>query len=393
MNHAAWTLKDLFAYALRNSERIAISEETVREAEALYRNTLGSSFPDFSYRRETSLEDDEDAENEGFFRVAKTDLTGFRELAAVRSGKAAVRQRKYEQERIEQLLLQDISLAYYSFLLAEENATSTQRLMTLAQERLEELNERVRVGRARPVDAIAQQVLMASLESQWEESQRQVEARKDLLAFLIGITELDDITEAPLSVVTGSLESYLARSEHRPDVQAARENVHVFKGLKQVAFADYLPQLNLTANSYTDRPDEDDDSEWNVLLSVELPLWDWGARRGALGAADAVVSQAEKSLQFSLRQAGLEIRNAYRDHESAKKQLTIQAKSVELARQDYEIQMEDDRQGLVTNLEVFESLDRLNNAELAFNNARLQERLAIINLAIASGATPEEILK
>lgn len=393
-NQTTLTLKELFELALKNSERIAISDETVREAQALYRNTLGDSFPSFSYRREISIDGEEDSDHEGMFRLTKTDLTGYRELASLKSSQATVRQREYQRQRIEQLLLQDISLAYYALLLAKENSASTQRLMGLARERLNELNERVRVGRARPVDAIAQEVLMAALESQLEESLRQVEARRDLLAFLIGVPQLDhEISEATVSVATDSLDAYLSQAGNRPDIRSSLENVNVFKGLKQVAFSEYLPSLNFTANSYTDRPQDDEDSEWDVLLSVELPLWDWGARRGSLGAADALVNQAELNLQFNRRQAELEIRNAFRDHQSAQKQLTIQAKSVELARQDYEIQVEDDRQGLVTNLEVFESLDRLNNTELAFNNARLQEKLAIINLAVASGVKPEEILK
>lgn len=388
------TLKGLFAQALKNSETIAISEETVREAQALYRETLGGSFPEISYRRQTALEDNSDSATNGMFRITKTDLTGYRELAALRSGKATINQRKYELQRVKQLLLQDIAAAFYALLLAEENVASTEKLIKLAQDRLDELTERVRVGRARPVDAIAQEALKASLESQLEESVRQVNATRDLLAFLAGVPELDQtVSEGEISADRGLLETYLAAAKTRPDVQAAQENAKAFKGLRQAAQAEYWPSINLTGNSYTNRPLSQQDTDWDFLFAVEVPLWDWGARRGTVGAADAVFNQAELELQFSLRQAGLDVRNAYRDYESAKRQLEIQARLVDLARQDYEIQVTDDRQGLVSNLDVFESLDRLNNAELAFNNARLQEKLAIINLEIAAGAGPDEILK
>lgn len=389
----AATLKDFFHQALKNSERIAISEAAVRQAEALYRQTLGGSLPEFLYRRQTLLDDSSDSSRDGMFRITKTDLTGCRELAALSSGRSTVEQRKYERQRAEQLLLQDVATAFYSLLLAEENVSATKTLIELARERLAELQERVRVGRTREPDAIGQEVLMASLESQLEESQRQVDARRDLLAFLAGVRDLEQpVAEGAVDMESLSLENYLARAGTRPDIQAARENVNSLKALRKVADADFLPSLNLSANSYTDRS-QSHDADWDVSLSVDVPLWDWGARKGSATAATAVLDQAEKNLQLNLRQADLEIRNAYRDYQSTQKQLAIRAKSVELARRDYQMQVRDDRQGLVTSLEVFESLDRLNTAELAFNNARLQERLAAVNLKIAGGAKPDEILK
>jgi outer membrane protein TolC len=388
------TLKEFYFEALKNSETITISQEAVRKAEALYRETLGGSLPELSYRRQATFEDKADSTHDGMFRIEKTDLTGYSELAALRSGKSTVHQRKYEFERAQQLLLRDVAQAFYSILLAEENVTATEKLITLAQERLQELKERVRVGRTREADVLGQEALMASLESQLEESSRQLSARKDLLAFLVGATNSDDTLEdTPIIVQAPSLENYLALANNRPDIRAAGQNVNAQKGLRQVAIGAYLPSLNLSANSFTDRSGSEDSGEWDVLLSVDVPLWDWGNRRGAVGAADAVLHQAEKSYQYLGRQADLEIRNAYRDYESAKNQLAIVGKGVDLARRDYEMQAQDDRRGLVTNLEVFESLSRLNSAELALNNARLKEKMAAIDLEITSGAKPDEILK
>lgn len=55
--------------------------------------------------------------------------------------------------------------------------------------------------------------------------------------------------------------------------------------------------------------------------------------------------------------AELEIRNAYRNYVSARKQMDFRKKSVDLGRRDYDLQARDDRQGLVTSLEVIESLN------------------------------------
>jgi hypothetical protein len=47
----------------------------------------------------------------------------------------------------------------------------------------------------------------------------------------------------------------------------------------------------------------------------------------------------------------------------------------------------------VTAIEVLQSLDRLNTANLELANALLQARVSSINLEIAAGAEPEAILK
>src|SRR3990167_1652465 len=68
------TLKDLFAQALIHSERISLSQETVREAEALYRESLGNTLPFLSYRRAAQKEENSNLTQEGMFRVTKTGL-------------------------------------------------------------------------------------------------------------------------------------------------------------------------------------------------------------------------------------------------------------------------------------------------------------------------------
>lgn len=392
LTYASSSLKDLYQRALAHSERIAISEAAVKEAQALYRQAVGESFPAISYRRASGWDQGRDENHDGMFRLSQTALTGYGELANVRSGRSFLHQKQYEYERVKQLLLGDVAVAFYALLLAEENASATDKLITLANDRLTELNDRVRIGRTRESDAVSQGVLVASLESQREESLRQVNARLDLLAFLTGSSEIGkDVADDNNGIEDKPLEAYLQQVSNRPDVRAAQADVQSAEALRKVARGQFLPDVSVTANAYTDRSEQQDD--WDVSLIINVPLWTWGERRGALQAASAVLTQKQQTLDLARRQAELDVRNAFRDYESARKQSVILKTSVELARQDYDIQVRDDKQGLVTNLDVFSSLDRLNNSELAYNNARLQEKLAAINLRVAAGDKPEDILK
>jgi len=397
------TLREAYAAALANSDSVGISERTIEEAEALYRSALGGSFPLLSARHVTDVQDkrvggsqfggNQRAQNEGMLRLSWTGLTGYRELAAVRAGKSEVGRREQERRRAEQLLLVDVAGAYYGLMQSAQNVEATAQLLEFADKRLAELLDRVRVGRAREADALAQEVQSQALRSQLEESRRQVLARGDLLSFLVRAP----VTPAALSTGTltaaPALETYLERVESRPDVAAARDAAKAARSRVAVARAGYFPEASLTANYYGYRPPARANNKWDAAAIVSLPLFAFGANRADTAAAKAGAEREELVLRAARRSADLDARNAHRDFTSAARQLEIQRKAGDLARRDYRLQAADERRGLVTSIEVLQSLDRLNISNLAFNDALVQARLAAISLETAGGASPEEILK
>lgn len=389
-----WTLKDAFATALERNETIAISDHAVRQAESSVRQTFGENLPELSYGRSVTMEEYSKTGHNGYFEVSKTGLTVFGEFASLRAAGATAEQRRFERRRTEQLLLLDVAAAFYDLLLAEANVKATRRVVDLASERLEELNDRVRLGKTRRADRLGQEVLSSNFHSQLEENLRLSGERRDLLAFLIGMPRLEgDISDAQAAIQPLSVDAYLATVDERPDVRAARLNVDALKGSLEVTRAEFFPSLGVSAAAYTDRALSNEDVDWDVLFSLNVPVWDWFARGAAMDAAGSELSQGEKEWSLARRLADLEIRNAYRDLMSARKQLEIRQKAVEWARQDYELQVKDDEQGLITNLELLESLDRLNTAELAYNSALLREKRSAIALKVAAGSDPSEILQ
>lgn len=397
------TLREAYRAALENSDAVGIGEKSIAEAEALYRAALGGSFPVLTARHVTDVQDkrvggsqlggSQRAQNEGMLRASWTGLTGYRELAAVRAGKRTVAQREHQRRRAEQLLLVDVAAAYYGLIQSRENVETTSQLLEFSDKRLAELKERVRVGRAREADALAQEVQTQALLSQLEESRRLVQARGDLLAFLVRapVAPVAPSTSA-VTAPPPALEGYLARLENRPDVAAARESVEAASWGIELARAAYLPEFGLTANYYGYRPPARANNKWDAAAVVSLPLFAFGANRAATAASRAAHEREALVLRAARRAAELDARNAHRDFSSALRQLEIQRKAGDLARRDYRLQNADERRGLVTSIEVLQSLDRLNISTLALNDALVQARLAAIALETAAGASPEDIL-
>jgi outer membrane protein TolC len=391
------TLREAYALALAASDSVASSEQSLRQAEALYRQALGGSLPELSLRHQQSWQGRQRPEYDGALRASWNGLNGYRELSALRSASAVERQRRHLRRRAEQLLLGDVAGAFYGYLQARENARATDGLIVFAEKRLAELRERVRVGRAREADAIGQEVQLQALRSQLEESRRQVDARADLLAFFLR-EPVEPVVEAgPQAAPRPALESYLSRVEERPDVAAAVEAVRAAEGTRDTARAARLPQVSATADYFGYRsinsrnPVLRERDRWNLGFTASMPIWSWGARAALTEAAEAVAGLQAVLLRATRRAADLDVRNAHRDHAYAERQLAIRRRAQELARRDYELQTRDERRGLVTSLEVLESLNRLNAAELDLQSAVLAARLASVGLEIAAGADPASL--
>jgi len=275
---AVTTLREAYRAALANSDAVAVSEKTIAEAEALYRAALGDSFPLISARHVTDVQDkrvggaqlggSKRAQHEGMLRLSWIGLTGYRELATLRAGKQGVAQRRHERRRAEQSLLVDVAAAYYGLIQARENVDTTSQLVEFADKRLTEIKDRVRVGRAREADALAQEVQSQALRSQLEESVRQVQARGDLLAFLVRAPVTPVALSTGALAAVPALDRYLERVESRPDVAAARDSVLAASSRVGIARAGYFPELGLSGNYYGYRPPARAANKWDAAATV-----------------------------------------------------------------------------------------------------------------------------
>lgn len=388
------TLGEAYAAALAASEEVAAGEQSIRRAEALYKEALGSSLPELSFRSQTSAEDGNRhrTETDGALRLSHSGLNGYRELASVRGAKAEAGVERFLRRRAEQLLLSDLAGAYYGLLQAREDARNIGELQASAEKRLKELQERVRVGRSREADAIAQEFQAASLQAQFEESTRLAGARSDLLAYLTRRPSVDAAAPASSApAIERGLEHYLARVESRPDVGAARLAAESARQAVKEAVGGRLPELSFAVNRYTNRPVRRERVRWDAGLTLSLPLFSFGAGRASVERARASEAVGELDLRAARRQAELEVKNAFRDLASARRQLEVRRRAVFLAERDYSLQRRDEARGLVTSLEILESLNRLSAARLAMSEADLTARLAAVSLELAAGARPEEM--
>ncbi len=394
------TLAEAYRLALKQSEEIAIHEETLRAAEGHFYQAFQVILPKIDYsitrteqeavngasadttagnslRRSTPLQK---------FTLNQPIFSGFKEFAAIQGAGAEKRQRRYEIQRAKELLFIDVMGAFYAVLETQKDIGTLSDVQALMKIRRAELIGRARLGRSRESEVQGATSDLKLIEVELEDAKRQWTLAKELLEFYIGgelKNGLQDV-ELPADLQGGALET-VKSAENRADVKAA-ENAKILaeKGTV-VARAGLFPTVSVDGNYYTERVGVQKDIDWDVVLKIDVPLFDRLDTFGDMKVAAAEEESARMTWRKAKRLAELDIKNAVEDFGAARR---IQARLREAARatkKNYELQTKEYRLSLVNNLQVLDALKDYQDVARRFNQAHYQMKRNFWKLRVALG--------
>jgi outer membrane protein TolC len=166
------TLDEAYRYALRRSETVAIRREVIAETRGRYLQALGRALPQLSlgvdYTRQSIPAG---STIPSFFARRSTTATrltlsqtlypGASEFTAVSIAGVERQQRVEEWTRERQLLMGDVSNAYFLVLEQQETVNVLREIDRVLAQQQAAINERIRVGRSRVSERANTQVLIA----------------------------------------------------------------------------------------------------------------------------------------------------------------------------------------------------------------------------------------
>jgi outer membrane protein TolC len=171
----------------------------------------------------------------------------------------------------------------------------------------------------------------------------------------------------------------------RPEVREAvarREYVRSARGI-------YSPTLDVGGNYYLKRVGISEPVDWDVLFTVDAPLFTGGKTRSLVDAAKSEERSAALQVSQARREAEGEIRERHRNLLSLLSQVEKLKRSAALAEKNYIAQRNDYRLGLVNNLDVLAALNTWQETQLALDTARLAAKNVALRLELAVGNIPE----
>ena len=389
------TLEECYQLALKRSETIAIQREMLEEAQGRFMQALSGILPRASF---VLSERRQDGSGESAFtlrRVPEQRFTfsqplfgGFKEFAAMAGTKAERRQRVHEKERAEQLLLTDVSDTFYLLFEQREDLYVLETIRTTLAQRIDELREREQLGRSRTSEVVSAEAQLRRIEAEIERVQIQETIARQLLEFLTGLDQVDGIQDVAATLIPSPLDQedmYMRQAAARPDVLAAEEAWRVTQKLVTVSRARYWPTVNLEGNYYTERAGVSADIDWDALLKVDAPLFQGGQAVGAVREANSRARQAQLKFEQAQRRANLDARDAYSSLKGSLARYAALQKALDAAEQDYRLELEDYQRRLISNLDVLQALQTLQDARRDVIHARYETKRLYWALRTATG--------
>ena len=391
------TLAECYALALKRSEGIAILAEQLKETEGRFLQALSGALPRASYEVSKKRQDGTGSSAftlreipERRFNFTQPLFGGFKEFAAMAGSRAERRQRLHERRRAEDLLFVDVANALYLVLEQRADQRALEMIRSTLMERLDELGERERLGRTRTTDVVSAEAQLRRVEAEMEQARTREATARQLLEFLTGLPRVQAVIDPDPALPLPEAEpAYLARAAARPDVRAAEEAWRVARKEVAIARAGFFPDVDLEGNYYTKRVGNAADVDWDVLLTVSVPIFQGGANLGAVREARSRERQAQLAYGQRQREALLDVRDAYAEYTGALARHAALSRALDATEQSYRLQEEDSRLAIVSNLDLLQTLQTLEDSRRQTLGAAYAAKRAYWQLqAAAGGITP-----
>lgn len=404
---SSFSLLDCYQLALKRSETIAMSKESIEEAEANiflstsellgdvdlllthFKQDAPTTSGETGVGRTLSARD----RKEGKFVVTQPLFQGFRSIAALGAAGSFKRQRKEERVRAEQLLFRDVARAFYTVLKQEKDVEIVEEIHKTLEERIKELDEREKIGRSRPSEVATAVSRLKLVEFDLAHSKGALAISLHILEFLLGRpinpNELKDTNTPSNPTFDSEVDEWL--SEARPDVQASKYAAKTaWRGVIE-AQSNLWPKISLESNRFIHREGFQKDIDWDVLFKVDVPLSRGGETVGNIKKAVSVWKKTKLNYSLTKRQAALDMKETYQNWLASRDGLKAMNAAVEASQKNFDLQKEDYARNLVSNLDVLVALEEFYNTQRELNRARYDVKQNYWELQIAKGILNESI--
>ena len=307
-------LTTAYGLALAKSESLQINVAEWRAAEDRYRQAQGALWPEVSAKGESRWRPDhKDDTRQAGVGASWTVFDGFRNarVADARQAEGLALSHDVEQARL--LLYEDVADVFYQVRSFQDQLSAVQEQLKALDTRTVELDRRIKLGRSKQSDLLTTLSQMAEARLTIEQLNQSYAASLELLAFITGqpSSSLQVVDQTPLPAI-GDVDKYLVDATDREDIKAGKAGVEASRFDMEAAKADriLMPKVSLDANSYLYR-DPRSQSEWDIVLTLEMPLFDAGRRKARIAEAGQMLRISELQLAELQRSSERDVRQAY----------------------------------------------------------------------------------
>lgn len=411
------TLDDAMSISLENNISIRKAEEDILSAKAGYRKSLSSFLPTISFSSAYTRYPEEITQptiggGEIVLRAKGTHQTGFSMSLPVFTGGARIAGVKLNSSLLEiarnaeDMTRDQIAFGTLSSYLGLVQAVKSLKIATesleMARENLNLTSEMTRVGMLTGLDVARAEVRLAQEEANLLKAENDLENAVNSLCDILQIEKTQITVVEPVfhGVILPGPDSCLEAALNAPTMSLAEASLSTAIAGKLSSASSFLPTVSLFAG-YNWSGNNFEFGEPNYYGGVQLSwtLFQGTARVQDFLSSSSQVRSAELNVIDVRAQTASSIEKQYRDVKQAILQYESALKTVEAAREAYDLTDKMYKNGLATSLELLEAANTLEQARLAevssyygiyISYAQLLTTMGVLNDFISSGGLYEK---
>ena len=401
----ALDLQTCFQLTAIRDDSLKISMEDIEIARAQLSQSIAALWPTFTVNNQQQFLHYRNPAPTGFSILGNSTISGNRNYTSqsnvnmsytvfnggqnwnnVGASSAAVAAKRQTLARDYQTIYQDVAQGFYNVLQFEGDMRIQADLIDALNARVDDLKDRVNLGRSRPSELLQAQTDLANAKFTYEQQRGSLNAAKETVAFYIGIPGADlQLKDTQKFPTAEQLEAYLQRSGTRPDVLSQLESLRQAERNLSVAQGQLWPTITANGNFLASQDPTSNNIDASMTLEASMPIFDGGLIIGQIHQNHEMVRQERLNVEQLQRTADQDTRTAYVNFDASVAQVVVLREAAALAAKNFEAQVDDYRRGVVANLDVLTSLQDYQTARIQLHNANMQARLDLINLHVAAG--------
>ncbi|MCE0521440.1 MAG: TolC family protein [Methylacidiphilales bacterium] len=401
----ALDLQTCFQLTAIRDDSLKISMEDVEVARAQLSQSIAALWPTFTANNQQTFLHYRNSAQSGINIFGNSTISGNRTYTsqsnvnmtytifnggqnwnAVGASSAAIAAKRQTLAREYQTIYQDVAQGFYDVLQFQGDMVVQSDLIDALQARVDDLRDRVSLGRSRPAELLQAQTDLANSKVTYEQQRGSLNAAKETVAFYIGIPSgYFTLKESGSFPSAAQLEAYLQHSGLRPDVLSQLESLRQAERNLSVAQGQLWPTISANGNFLASQDPVSNQINGTLTLEASMPIFDGGLIIGQIHQNKVLVRQSRLNVQQLQRTADEDTRTAYANFNASVAEVLVLREAALLAARNVEAQVDDYRRGVVSNLDVLTALQDYQTARIQLHNANMQARLNLINLHVAAG--------
>lgn len=391
------TLKESFDLARKNMETIKRADAQITVSEEQKDRVRGVVLPNINAVGTYTQIDPPKAAGDSPFLLTQQHNYALRltqplfrggTVSAYRVAKENLLLAQFQKDASELNLYQLVIQTYFNLKIAQTDVKDVQELLKYSKERVSEIQERTKIGRSRKGELIEAEVLLNVAQSQYEQSLIQLQQAEKNFEFYTK-TKAEEIGALPdIPQVTGTVEEYMRKTHTRADVLAVQQQARVASQQISVVRGGHMPNLDLISNYYIDRTGVLATSKWDIGLAMVIPIYQGGTVEAQVREATALHRIAELNSAEKIRTAERDIAINYQNLQQLQLQHKALKTALQKAEEAYRVNRKDYTYGLVTNLDVLQSLNAFIETKRSYNSLSSLVHMNYRNLEALTGVLP-----